>query len=165
MWTILKFEKKKIDFLKKDFNEKLGKDFILYQPKILIKKYQKNKLTCSEINLLGDYLFCYHKNFINPKTLSILKYCRGLKYFLEGFFSSQNDIQKFISTCKEYEDSKGFIAQNIFNIFENRKYKFLDGPFSNQIFKIINLQKSKINVLIGNLKIKIKKKDYLFYPI
>ena len=29
MWTILKFDKKNIDFLKKDLHEKLGKDFIL----------------------------------------------------------------------------------------------------------------------------------------
>ena len=31
MWTIIKFDKKEIDFLKKDFKEKLGKAFKIYR--------------------------------------------------------------------------------------------------------------------------------------
>ena len=38
-----------------------------------------------EFNLLGDYLFCFHKNFKNSNTLNNLKFTRGLKYFLSGF--------------------------------------------------------------------------------
>ena len=165
MWTILKFDKKKISFLKKDFSEKLGKDYIIYQPKILIKKYKKEKLINLEISLLGDYLFCFHKNFRDPKTINQLRFIRGLKYFLSGFFNSQNDIQKFINNCKERENTKGYITQNIYEIFENQKYKFLTGPFAEQIFKIISLQENKINILIGNLKTKINKKEFLFHPI
>ena len=37
MWTIIKFDKKKLDFLKKDFTKKLGKDFIIYNPNYLYK--------------------------------------------------------------------------------------------------------------------------------
>ena len=165
MWTILKFDKKKISFLKKDFSEKLGKDYIIYQPKILIKKYKKKRFTNLEISLLGDYLFCFHKNFRDPKTINQLRFMRGLKYFLSGFFNSQNDIQKFINNCKECENTKGYITQNIFEIFENRKYKFLTGPFAEQMFKIIGLQENKINILIGNLKTKINEKEFLFHPI
>ena len=42
MWTIIKFDKKEIAFLKKDFKEKLGKDFKIYSPKIATQKYTKN---------------------------------------------------------------------------------------------------------------------------
>ena len=43
MWTIIKFDKKKLDFLKEDFTKKLGKDFIIYNPKLSIQKYKNNK--------------------------------------------------------------------------------------------------------------------------
>ena len=38
MWTIIKFDKKKFSFLKKDLNEKLGVDYKIYIPKILVEK-------------------------------------------------------------------------------------------------------------------------------
>ena len=165
MWTILKFDKKKIDFLKRDFQEKLGKDCIIYTPKILVKKYRQSTVISKEISLLGDYLFCYHKNFRNPNIINQLKFVRGLKYFLEGFLISQNEIQNFVNKCKELENTKGYITQNIFEIIEDKKYKFLSGPFTDQIFKIMQMQKNKINILIGNLKTRINKKEFLFYPV
>ena len=97
MWTIIKFDKKKINFLKKDFVKNLGKDVIIYTPKLFVQKYVKNKLVGKEFELLGDYLFCFHKKFQNPYTINSLKFCRGLKYFLNGFLQSQNEIKKFIS--------------------------------------------------------------------
>ena len=165
MWTILKFHKKKIGFLKKDFQEKLGNDHIIYTPKILVKKYRKNIVINKEISLLGDYLFCFHKNFRNPNIINQLKFTRGLKYFLTDFLISQNEIQNFVNKCKELENTKGYITQNIFEIIENKKYKFLSGPFADQIFKIMQIQKNKINILIGNLKTRINKKEFLFYPV
>ena len=165
MWAILKFDKKKKNFLKRDLQEKLGKDYIIYTPKILVKKYRKNIVINKEISLLGDYLFCFHKNFKNPNIVNQLKFVRGLKYFLEGFLLSQNEIQNFVNNCKELEDTKGYITQNIFELIEGKKYKFLSGPFADQIFKIIQMQKNKINILIGNLKTRINKKEFLFYPV
>ena len=125
MWTILKFDKRKIDFLKKDFKEKLGNDYIIYSPKILVKKYQKNVVINKEISLLGDYLFCFHKNFRNPNIINQLKFTRGLKYFLTDFLISQNEIQNFVNKCKELENIKGYITENIYEIIEYKKYKFL----------------------------------------
>ena len=61
MWAIIKFDQKKLEHLKKDISNKLGNDFKVYNPKLLIQKYKKNKLVKKEFNLLGDYLFCYHK--------------------------------------------------------------------------------------------------------
>ena len=164
MWTILRFDKRKISFLKKDFQEKLGKDIILYAPKLLIEKNKKNKIIKKEFNLLGDYIFLYHKK-INQLMLNNLRFSRGLKYFLVGFLSSQKEIEFFINRCKKLENKKGYISQNLFEIIENEKYKFLTGPFRSEIFKILEVQKNKINVLIGNFKTYIKTKDYLFQPI
>ena len=41
MWTILKIEKNHLYTLKKEFNQKLGSDYIIYSPKLLIQKYKK----------------------------------------------------------------------------------------------------------------------------
>ena len=85
MWTIIKFDKKKLELLKKDFKEKLGEDFTIYKPKLAFKKYKNNKLINKEFNLLGDYLFCFHKKFEDSKVINSLVYTRGLKYFLNGY--------------------------------------------------------------------------------
>ena len=45
----------------------MGNDFIIYNPKILVEKYKKNKLIKKEFDLLGDYLFCFHKKQRLPK--------------------------------------------------------------------------------------------------
>ena len=165
MWTILKFDKKKILFLKKDFEEKLGKDFIFYEPKFMIKSFKKNKLIQKELSLLGDYIFCFNEKFKEQKMMDLLRSSRGLKYFLNGSFSSQIEINKFISLCKERENKNGFITENIFEMFEKKKYKFLDGPFANQIFEIINFRKKKIEIMIGNIRTKIDKEKFILNPI
>ena len=86
MWTIIKFDPKKINLLKDDLKKKLGKDFIIYRPKLLIQKYKNNKLINKEIALLGNYIFCYHNKFNNHKIICDLKYLRGIKYFLNRVF-------------------------------------------------------------------------------
>ena len=135
MWTILKLKKNQMEFLKKDFKKKLGSDVILYSPKLMIDKLKNNKITNLEFDLLGDYVFCYHKKFENPSILNQIRFSRGLKYFLEGFISSQVEIKKFIENCKRLEDKRGYINQNIYEIFKNKKYKFSSGLFTNQILK------------------------------
>ena len=47
----------------------------------------------------------------------------------------------------------------------NKIYKFTWGPFTQKIFKIINLNKDKIDILIGNIKTRINKKKFLFKPV
>ena len=86
MWTVIKFDKHQLNSLKKDFSKKLNGKFTFYNPKILIQKYKKNKLINNEVSLLGDYILCFHEDFKNPITLQKLKFCRGLKYFLNGFY-------------------------------------------------------------------------------
>mgnify|MGYP006105067347 CR=1 FL=1 len=164
MWTIIKFDKKGLSFLQKDFKKKLGENLKFYRPKFFLHKYKNNKLVKKEFNLLGDYLFCYHNNFINTESLNDLKYCRGLKYFLNGFIKSQDEIEKFIYKCKKAEDSSGYLAKNFYELHVNSKYKFTTGPFTKMIFEIINLRKNEIDIFMGNIKTTIRKKDYLFYP-
>ena len=165
MWAIIKFDPKKINLLKEDLRKKLGNDFLTYNPKLLIQKYKNNKLINTEINLLGNYFFCFHKNFSNQKNLEQLKYLRGLKYFLNGFLKNQVEIKSFINKCKNLENDKGLIAGNLFEKHLNNYYKFNSGPFAEKIFKIVNLQRNKIDILMGNIKTSIKAKKFLFSPV
>ena len=164
MWTIIKFDKNKLDFLKKDLEKKLGKDFIIYKPKLLIQKYKKNKSTSREVNLLGDYLFCFHNNFKNPETINRLKFTKGLKYFLNGFIKSQKEINKFIQKCKGSENNKGYLSSDFFETHLNKEYTFHEGPFIGMIFKILQLQKNKINIMLGNKRTTIVKNQFLYSP-
>lgn len=165
MWTIIKYERKNLASLKKEFNEKLGSEVIIYAPKIIIQKYNKNKLINKEFNLLGDYLFCYHIKFKENNILNLLKFSRGLKYFLAGFYQSQEQIVEFIKKCKKYENKKGHLTHNFYQIYKNANYKFLSGPFTEKIFKIINLQKNKIDIVLGNIKTSINREKYSFTPL
>ena len=165
MWVVVKFDKKNFHLLKGDFKKKIGTSYIIYRPKILIQKYKNNKLINKEIDILGDYLFCFHKNFNKKSIVTQAQFSRGLKYFLEGFSGFQIDIKNFIERCKKLEDKKGFISQSLFEININTKYKFTSGPFAEKIFKIISFQRNKINILVGNLKTTINKKEFLFKPI
>ena len=165
MWTIIKFDKKKINFLKKNLKKKLGPDCEIYIPKIIFSNYIKNKLVKKEFNLLGDYLFCFHKKFNDSKILNTINYTRGIKFILTGFRQSQTEICKFITKCKGSEDHRGYISEQFYDLKINTDYKFFSGPFVNSIFRIVELQKHKINVLIGNLRTTIKKEEFLFQPV
>ena len=165
MWAILKFEKNNLSLLKDDLNKKLGQNTKIYIPKIRIQKFQNNKLKSKEINLLGDYMFFFHKNLKEKKIINSLRYTRGLKYFLNVFNQSQKEIEKFIEKCKVSENQDGFLSKEFFELELNKKYKFSSGPFSDKIFQIINLQRNRIKVLIGNMKTTIKRKEFLFTPI
>ena len=164
MWAIIKFDKKNFEFLKKNFKKKLGEDIKIYAPKISFQKYKKNRMIVKEFNLLGDYLFCFHDKFKNPQIINSLKFTRGIKYFLNGFINSQEEINKFIKKCKDSEDQNGHLTQDFFELYTNSNYEFTSGPFTEKIFRIIDLQKNKINILLGNIKIKINRKDFLFRP-
>tara|TARA_Y100000590_G_C15617340_1_gene976258 strand:+ start:935 stop:1432 length:498 start_codon:yes stop_codon:yes gene_type:complete len=165
MWTIIKFDRKYLEFLKSDFKKKLGNDFIIYNPKIFVKSYKKNKFINKEFFLLGNYLLCFHKSFEKPETISKLKFTKGVKYFLGGFSQSQEEIKNFVQRCKKSENSQGYLSQSFFELCKNAKYKFSSGPFTEMIFKIIDIQKNKINILLGNVKTIINKNEFLFNPI
>ena len=60
--------------------------------------------------ILGDYLFCFQEKFSKKSMLTSLQYCKGLKYILSDFSSSQNEIEKFIKKCTENEDQEGYLS-------------------------------------------------------
>lgn len=165
MWAIIKFEKKSLNFLKSDFKNKLGTNCKFYIPKLLFKRLSKKKLIKKEFNLLGDYLFCFHDKFNDSKIIKTINYSRGLKYVLDGFNQSQREIAEFINKCKDSEDIDGYISEQFYDFKINSNYKFYSGPFTNSIFKIIQLQKNKIKILMGNLRTTVNKKEFLFQPI
>ncbi len=165
MWTVIKLDKRKINFLKEDFRKKTGGKIIFYNPKIKIQKFKKNKLVDKEFDILGNYIFCFNENFDKENILNNLQFCRGLKYFLNGFIQSQKEIENFIKNCKSLEDNQGFLSNSFFKPKINGDYKFSSGPFTDKIFKIIALQKNKIDILMGNIKTTINRKKYLFKPI
>ena len=165
MWSILKIDKKKVRFLKEDFKKKLGSEIVFYSPKIQVQKYKKNKLYSKEYSLLGDYIFCYHEKFSSNISFDLLKFSRGLKYFLPGSFSAQNEIKNFINKCKNSEDNNGNLTNQFFDYRINLNYKFNSGPMTDRIFKIIEIHKKKLKILLGDYKTTINKKDYLFRSI
>jgi hypothetical protein len=165
MWTVVKIDKKKLQLLKEDFKKYLGNSSEFYIPKMVIQKFVKNKLYQKEIEILGDYVFCYNINLTNKNTIDNLKFSRGLKYFLSGAHEFQKDINEFIQHCKSSENDKGFIIENLFEIKINSTYKFMTGPFVEKIFQIINYQKGKLRILIGNLHTTIEPKEHLFRPV
>ena len=122
MWTVIKFDRKEFEILKKDFEKFFGKDIKIYVPKLFFQRYKKNRIVIKEFNLLGDYLFCFHDKFKNPQIINSLKFTRGLKYFLDGFIEFQLDVKNFIEKCKNLEDSKGYISQNLFEININSNF-------------------------------------------
>ena len=165
MWIVIKFDKKKLHSLKNDFFNKLGSKPIFYSPKLKIQKYSKFKLNNKEVLLLGDYILCFHSAFNNKNIFNILKYCKGVKYFLDGFSKAQSEIIQFIDRCKMNEDKQGFIKQSFFDFKDNEKFKFLSGPFTNKIFKILEENQFFIKASIGKLNTKFSKEDYLFSHI
>jgi len=165
MWSVIKFDKKNYHLLKEDLKKKIGNNCIIYRPKILIQKFKNNKLIKKEINLLGDYVFCYNNEFSKKEILNKIKYLRGVKYLLEGYLKSQEEIQSFIHKCKNMENENGFITQTSFETKINNYYKFSSGPFTQQFFKIISIQKNKLKILMGNCKTIVDKRDYLLSPL
>ena len=165
MWTILKFEKRNFHQLKKDFSQKLGSEPKYFIPKLKLQKFKKNKLYDSDSLLLGDYLLCFHVNFKNEKVINSLKYCKGLKYFLNGFLNSQQEINEFINKCRIHEDKAGYIKQSFFEFKRNTKYKFMSGPFTNMVFEIIHSQHKKIKILLNNFETTLSNKKYIFRPV
>ena len=165
MWTVIKFDRKNFNYLKYELKKNFGDNCTLYRPKLLVQHFKKNKLVDRELDLLGDYVFCYYQGFEKKNILTKLKFVKGLKYFLDGFQLFQKDIISFIDRCKKFENEIGFISQDFFKIDKFSKYKFSSGPFVGKIFQIIDLQKTKIKILIGKTNTLISKKGLLFKPI
>ena len=165
MWAILKFDKKNLSNLKRDFSIKLGNGVKFYIPKIQLKKFTNKKIMLCEKLILGDYLFCFHEKFSKKSITTSLQYCKGLKYILNDFFNSQNEIENFINKCRENENEQGYISPSFFDFINKKNYEFMSGPFSNMIFNIISQNKLSLKAFIGDYRITVSKKDNLVRPV
>ncbi len=166
MWTVLKFDRKNLNGLLKDLSKKLETKPKIYQPKIRFNVLRENKiLSKSETFLLNDYLLCYHDSFRNIKTIESLKYCKGLKYFLDGYINSQKEINDFIQKCENHNDKEGYIKQSFFDFSKDKKLTFISGPFTDMVFNILSEQNNKIKILINNSKVTLSNTKYLFKPV
>jgi len=163
MWAIIKIEKKSFSMLKQDIKKRLNNKVLFYSPKILIKN-GVNK-SSKEFEILGNYIFCYNKNFAEEKNIYKIKFSRGLKYVLGGYKNSQNEILSFIQNCKKEENKDGYLSQNIFDHRINNFYKIGSGPFFGEIIKILDIQKNKIDFLLGKIKTTIKKDKLVLRPV
>ena len=161
MWVVAKYDKKKANFFLEDLKKKLKDKVVIYNPRVKIEKFHKNKLISKEFNILGDYIFCFNPKFENQKILNNLQFTKGLKYFLNGFYKSQKEIKEFIKKCKKSENENGFISADFFDIELNKKYKFNNGPLINLIFQVLEVQKTKFKILMSD-KIATIKKGFLF---
>ena len=165
MWAVLKINRYNIELLKKELCNKLGHGVKFYTPKLKLKRFLKRGVFTKEYFLLDDYLLCFHKDFGKQSVITSLNYCKGLKYFLTSFLSSQKEIQKFIDKCKQNEDENGFIKSSFFEFKNNNKYEFISGPFTNMVFSMINENKFFVNALMGNYRTTVSKKGNLFRPV
>ncbi len=162
MWIIINFKTNQFDILKQEFKKKLKIEPNFFFPKLKFQKIKKNKLVPYISPLLGNYIFCFHPKFNNENMLENMNYLKGLKFFLKGFKIYQTDILNFMDRCKKHEDENGFIKQTFFNFTTVEKIKFLSGPFTNMIFKIIKQNKNSFEVFTGKINISFPTKRYLF---
>ena len=161
MWVVAKYDKKKANFFLEDLKKKLKDKVVIYNPRVKIEKFYKKKIISKELNILGDYIFCFNPKFADQKIIDNLQFTKGLKYFLSGFYKSQKEIKEFIKKCKKSENENGFISADFFDIKINKKYEFNNGPLTNLIFQVLEVQKTKFKILMGD-KIATIKKGFLF---
>ena len=84
---------------------------------------------------------------------------------MPGYIETQTEIIKFINSCKNSENNKGYVQNNFFNIKIENNYKLKTSVFTNRAFEIMKFHKNRIEMMIGNLKVSAKKKDLLAQPV
>ena len=166
MWIVFIYKWREFSLLKQDFRKILGDLPLIFRPKLKYQKLVKKKLKFLEKDILDDYLICYHEKFQNINMLTILKNSKGLKYFLADSKTNQREIISFIDYCKKNQDLDGYIKQSFFEFKNMKRGMFLNGPFTNMIFGVIENQRNKLKVLIGKATMTItKNSNYLFRPV
>ena len=88
---------------------------------------------------------------------------KGLEYLLDGHIHNQTEIKKFIEQCKSNENKDGSLKQDFFYNLKTCRAKFLNGPFANLIFEILEKRKNSIKTAFGEATLIIKKKSNYFY--
>ena len=162
MWIIAKINSKELSVFKSELNLEFENKVKYYFHKFFIK----NKKTNITKNILGNYIFCFHEKFKDLKNLLVLKYIKGLDYFLTNSKNSQIEILDFINLCKKNENSTGYLKQDFFKNLVCKRGKFINSPLASLVFEIIKSNKNNLEILLGNKQIKISKNsDILYLPV
>lgn len=166
MWLVVKYRKSEYNLFKSDIKKVLGDLPFIFRPKLKYQKLVRNKLQFIENFVLGDYLICYHKKFKSSHIFSALKNLKGLKYFLRNSLNHQKEIINFVNYCKDNQGQDGYLKQEFFKFSNMRKGIFLNGPFANMLFNVIENNQAKLKVLIGSITTTItKNSNYLYRPV
>jgi hypothetical protein len=147
MWAVAKVNNKHFLYFEKEFHKKL-KGLKIYFPKI---KDNSEKI----INLLNNYIFCYHSAFANDLNFSLYKNLRGLDYFLPGYLKDQKQIRNFLNYCFIHQDKNGLITNSFFKKEIESEGKIIVGPLVNYFFKVAHKEKKKIYVNVGKFNVTI----------
>ena len=166
MWIVVKYKNNEQNLFEKSINQKMLEEVKIFNPKIKLNFFKKNKLIVKAKPMLNNYLFCYHEKFSDPEILRGISNTKGLMYLLHGSNLYQNEIENFIKYCKFNEDENGYIKQNFLEISHDKLYKFISGPFTNLVFKLIEKNNNKVKVLIDQAIVVVKKNsDYCYQSI
>ena len=119
-----------------------------------------------EFSDLLKSLFCFDEKFGKSININNVRFLKGLQYFLDGYNQNQNEIIKFIEYCKSCENKEGYLTQAFYKSMLVKKAQFVSGPFTDMFFDILEKQKNKLKILVGNVVTTISDKtNYLYRPI
>ena len=116
---------------------------------------------CANKNLLT--LIRHYSDNLSKTIYNMLQIC-DIWIIFTNQIEYNTTSRLVIEKCKESECEKGFLSREFFDLNINTKYRFSSGPFTDKIFHIIDLQKNRIKILIGNVKTTIKRNQFLFTP-
>ena len=166
MWIVAKIKAREFNLFKRNLAKKFGNDLKFYCPKIQYQKYSKNRFMKCQKFILENYIFCHHEKFNIKHSVNGAKFIRGLEYFLRGHDQNQKEIVSFVEYCKSFENEDGYLKACFFKTMLTKKAKFISGPFANMMFEILERQKNKLKILVGNIVTTISdKKNYLYRPV
>ena len=95
-----------------------------------------------------------------------MHYSLGLSIHVFSALSKTEDAKSIHRFAKWRERTQnGFIKQTFFNFVSVEKIRFLSGPFTNVIFKILKRQKENMKVSDGNVNITFSTERYLFEAV
>ena len=160
MWVVLKIKKySELDIIRKSLTDLFGSSPKLCNPKVKTKNISSKKNTIRDTFLLEKYILIHHNKLSNQFYLNKIRYIRGIDYCLQGFKSCQNEIYKFVQKCEKNQDTSGYVNSDFFNLSEGMDIRFSKGPFVNFVSKIVEIQKKKLKMLVGNYSIYLEKKE------
>ena len=166
MWLVLRHKKGELKILQEEIKKKIGNLPELFCPKIKISKVINNKTKEFSNNFLSDYVFFYDKKFINKDIINSLKNSRGLKTLLSNYSNYQKDVEKFITLCKSNSDKDGCIKSSYFDSLNFKKGIFLNGPFGQIIFDVLENKKNFLKVIINKKITTISKNtNFIYRPV